>query len=513
MSMFSKRFKKAGKTVVGAVLAASMLSSGQVLAVSNLDKLEQNLRPRYTVGSEMPRFNLAERMKHYGVPGVAIAIIKDGKLHEAKGFGVLQAGNDTPVDGDTLFSVGSVSKVVTAALIHRMQDEGKLNVDRDVNDFLKTWKLPDDRKWDDGKINLRMILSHTAGFNVHGFPDFLPGEELPTVYDTLNGTAPARTDALRQVYQPGSRYRYSGGGYTLAQLLVSDVSDKSFEDTAKGTLLAPLGMNRSSFENPLPETVPNVAKAHNRNGEAVALPRGYEAMPEMAASGFWTSANELGTLVAALIESYRTNEGFLKQATAVDMMTKVATSVHGMGPRLQGSGLKRVFHHGGANDSYRAWIEGNLATGDGLVVLTNGSGGNNLYVEIRNAAADTYDWVINEPVLIPEIKLPEAMMASYTGKFKPSEEFTKLHRENLIDYFYDMPLIISAENGKLMVGREGSDRKSELVPTAGNRFMVPALNGRMGTAELIFHRDGHKNIVGMTLSNDGKRSYYDYVSE
>ena len=201
----------------------------------------------------MPRFNLAERMKHYGVPGVAIAVIEDGKIKETKGFGVLQAGGKEPVNADTLFSVGSVSKVVAATLIHKMDEEGTLDVDRDINEYLKSWRLPDAQKWDDTKINLRMILSHTAGFNVHGFPDFLPGETLPTVYDTLYGTGPARTDALRQFYKPGSRFSYSGGGYTLAQLLVTDVSGKSFEDTAKGTLLDPLGMKRSSFANPLPE--------------------------------------------------------------------------------------------------------------------------------------------------------------------------------------------------------------------------------------------------------------------
>jgi len=359
-------------------------------AADPLRVLAENLRPLNGNEDIVPRYNLSDRMERYGVPGVAIAVLKNRKVVHVGGFGVLQAGGIEAVDENTLFSVGSVSKVAAAAMVLKLQAGGLLDVDRDVREYLRSWKMPTSPG--NAPVTLRLILSHTAGFNIHGFGDFSPGAALPSVYDTLNGSVPATHAPLRFLSKPGTRYRYSGGGYTLAQLVMADLTQQGFPALAREILFEPLGMTRSSFVNPLPADFVNIAKAHNGQGRPVALPRGYEAMPEMAASGLWTSAAELGQLVATLIESHRAPGGYLPQPIARDMMTKVNPSEHGIGPRIEGVGASRLFQHGGANDSYRAWIEGHLATGDGLVVLTNGTRGHELYREIRKAAADVFDW-------------------------------------------------------------------------------------------------------------------------
>ncbi|MBO6506559.1 MAG: beta-lactamase family protein [Kordiimonadaceae bacterium] len=488
-------------------VAAQLGSASSADDQPSLDQLAENLRPRVSVGTEPPRYTLADRMARFGVAGVAIAVLEDGKILHSGGFGVLQAGGNEPVNADTLFSVGSVSKVATATMLMKMQAQGLIDMDTDIRDYLKSWELPAS----DTPITLRMILSHTAGFNVHGFGDFLPGAELPTVYDTLNGTSPATHGAVRFVDAPGSRYRYSGGGYTVAQLVATDVAGKDFPTLADELLFAPLGMDRSSFANPLPTSFTNVAKAHNRSGEPVALPRGYEAMPEMAASGLWTSANELGAMVAALIESYRTVGGYLPQADTADMMTKVSPSEHGMGPRLEGSGMTRMFHHGGANNSYRAWIEGHLVTGNGLVVLTNGTNGDDLFLEIRNAAADVYGWNLNQPVSLAPVPSPDAMLASYAGKYEPSGNYPLAHRENMIGWIYDRALNVSYDEGKLYAGIEGSENRLELTPSAPNRFVMTGFDQRIGVAELVFHRGVDASTSSMTLELTGAQSFYQRV--
>lgn len=277
--------------------------------------------------------------------------------------------------------MGSVSKVVAATLAHQMHVDNRLSLDADVREYLKSWQLPEGSR--NALVSMRRLLSHTAGFNIHGFGDFEPGANLPTVYDTLNGQAPARHGPLRFIAEPGRRHQYSGGGYTLAQLVMTDVSGTSFPDLAKATLLLPLGMARSTYLNPLPETTINVAKAHNSRGAPVALPRGYEAMPEMAASGLWSSANDMAKLVVALIKSYQSDDGFLPQDLVRKMMQRVSPGEHGTGPRMEGKGESLRFVHNGANNSYRAWIEGQLTTGNGLVVLTNGTEGYELIREIR----------------------------------------------------------------------------------------------------------------------------------
>lgn len=365
-------------------ISLCFISCTSVAAISTesvwLDAVAENLRSERIIGVSGP-LPLQERMRHYGVPGVAIAVIRDGQVAESGGFGVLQVGKTDRVDGDTLFSMGSVSKVAAALLAHRLQADGVLSLDVDVRTYLKSWQLPPEAPQE--LVSLRRLFSHTAGLNIHGFGDFEPGARLPTVYDTLNGQSPARHGSLRFIATPGTHYQYSGGGYTLAQLVLTDITGLTFPELAQERLFEPMGMKRSTYTNPLPETAANVAKAHNRGGQPVALPRGYEAMPEMAASGLWSSANEMGALVAAMIRSYRTEDDLMPTSYARRMMEPVVPGEHGSGPRIENeAGVKR-FTHGGVNNSYRAWIEGNLATGNGLVILTNGTGGYDLIEEIR----------------------------------------------------------------------------------------------------------------------------------
>lgn len=475
--------------------------------------LTQMLRPRFTVGTVMPRYTLKERMAHYGVPAVAIGVIRGGELVHAEGFGVLQAGADTPVDSDTLFSAGSVSKIATAALILKLHADAKLNIDADIRRYLKSWPWPSYEKQADIPVSLRMLLSHTGGFNLHGFSDFMPGAQLPTVYDTLNGTGPSQDEPLTLLFKPGKRYKYSGGGYTLAQLVATDILNTSFPAAAKAELFDVVGMRRSNFTNPLPDSTTNVAKAHDRDGTPVALPRGYQAMPEMAASGLWTSAHDLGQLVAALIRSYQTEGAFLPQSLAIDMMTQIAPSEHGLGPRLEGMGRNRFFHHAGSNDSYKTWMEGHLATGDGLVVLTNGTKGDDLFIEIRNAAADAFGWTINQPVFLPEVTVPDAMTESFLGTYAPDTGFPLEERQQLIGWIYDAPITVHQNDGALTVSFGKSARKHALVPSAPNRFLLPVLTPRAGVTELVFHRDSHSKVQSVTLESSGVRSFYTRTSK
>lgn len=468
----------------------------------------ENLRPRYQVGGEETRWTLEERMAHHNVPGLALAIIEDGEIVHVAGYGVLQAGGSEPVNADTVFSVGSVSKVATAALALRMSANGDLDLARPVDSYLTSWSLPADEEFDNSRVTLRMILSHTAGFNLHGFGDFQPGADLPTTIETLNGEAPATHEALELLFEPGSAYKYSGGGYTLAQQVLEDVSGRGFVDLAEGELFAPLGMDRSSFANPLPEDHGNIARAHSSSGARAALPRGYEAMPEMAASGLWTSARDLGTLTASLIQSYRESDAYLPQSVAADMMTRVSPSEHGLGPRLDGTGEAFIFHHGGANNSYMAWIEGHLATGDGLVVLTNARSGNALNMEVRNAVADVMGWAVNAPVRVPELTLPADMLAGYAGIYSVDADFPLDQRQQMVRWVFDMDMEIRVRDGDLVIGVAGGERFDTLLPLAPNRFLVTGLPQRLGFAEIEIHRDADGVTQGLSLHIGDARSRY-----
>ncbi len=464
------------------------------------------LRPDSLLKDVPPRWAIADRMAYHKVPGVAVAVLKNGRVVDVRGFGVLEAGGDERVDGNTVFSVGSVSKMAAAALTLKLVEAGLLDLDRNVDDYLTSWKTPKSDLAPKTGVTLRMLMSHTAGFNIHGFPDFYPGQELPTAVQTLTGEAPSRTGPLQFLFSPGERYKYSGGGITVEQLVISDAVKEAFEEVARKRLFQPAKMTRSTFQNPLPASHGNIARAHDSMGKPTAKPRGWEAMPEMAASGLWTSAADLGRFTALLIQSYQSDGGFLKRELAMEMMTEVAPSWHGLGPRLNGEGRTRYFHHGGSNNSYKAWMEGHLETGDGLVVLTNGANGHKLHQEIRNAVADAYDWEINRLIPAKPLTIPQTLLSQFEGEFRPDPAFPTTLRGMMVGGFYDAPVNLVMMDGALKLKRTDREGSFNLAPLAPNRYIISHF-GRGGNKAVIqFHRNVHGRVTSFSLR------YNDFIS-
>ncbi|UXI70227.1 serine hydrolase domain-containing protein [Tahibacter amnicola] len=468
--------------------------------------MENGLRPMVLEpGQEPPRWTLAERMAHHKVPGLAIAILRNGEVAHVRGYGVRAAGGNDKVDGDTLFSCGSVSKVVTAATVLRLVDQGTLDLDKDVNTYLRRWHTPDAPEITRGKQpTLRMLMSHTSGLGQHGFKDYPPGAPLPTAVQTLDGLPPAKNPPVRFEYEPGTRAQYSGGGTTVTQLVLEDATQKTFGALAQSLVFEPLGMRRANFENPLSAERGNIAEAHDDNGAAAAAPVGWQSMPELAASGLWSSARDLGTFTASLIKSYRGESTFLSRSLAQEMMTEVARSTRGLGPFLESAGHTRIFHHGGANDSYKAWIEGHLVTGDGIVILTNGANGGALNREIRNAAADAFGWPVNAPVRTVAIDLSHARYQDYAGAYQLDKQYMSL--QGIAPP--DKPKTLTVTMGQAPAMSLGEEETSPLLALTPNRFVAPELSSATAARQLEFHRDAHGTVTGLTVEVGSMRAYY-----
>jgi CubicO group peptidase (beta-lactamase class C family) len=202
----------------------------------------QELPPSVIVrGEPIATTKLADRMAALHVPGVSITVIHDGKIEWARGFGVASIGGP-PVTPDTLFQAASISKPVAAMAVLRLVDQGKLNLDTDVNQYLKSWKLPANEFTAKTKVTIRQLLTHTAGLTVHGFAGYAAGAPLPTLVQVLDGEKPANSGPIRVDTEPGSIWRYSGGGYVVAQQLVQDVTGQPFAKLMHDTVLEPIGM-------------------------------------------------------------------------------------------------------------------------------------------------------------------------------------------------------------------------------------------------------------------------------
>lgn len=460
---------------VSAVIMAGLLTSAACAAdrsvAQRIREVETGLRPAIAVEGQAPvRWTLQERMAHWKVPGVSIAVVRDGKLAWARGYGVKQVGSDDQVDPQTLFSVGSVSKVGAASITLRMVDAGLLDLDRDVNGYLKGWQVPANAFTVIRPVTLRGILSHSAGLTLSGFPDFLPGEPLPTVFDTLEGRAPSKTEPVRVFYTPGTRQSYSGGGTTVEQLVIQSVSGLDFVAAAQKYLFTPLGMQRSTYQNPIPAERGNIAKAHDEQGRPAALPRGWEAMPEMAASGLWTTPSEYARLLIALIDSYRGGQDtFLSPGLAGQMLTEVGVSRFGLGPMLDGEGRQRRFYHSGANDSYRAWFEAFPYSGQATIILTNGANGTQLIPEIARAIAAAEGWERTGTLLAPAVTLDTAALDEFVGVYAIADTHDPVAtRWGELETSYR----VWRDGATLYMGSGASRRGAPLVPLDRTHFAM-----------------------------------------
>ena len=255
---------------------------------SRISRVVHGLRGNVQVASRPLRtWSLTDRMAQFKVPAVSIAVIANGRIAWARGFGVKETGTNDSVTAETLFQAASISKPVTATATMRLVAAGKLDLDTDVNQYLKSWRVPANRFTETEKVTLRRLLGHTGGLTVHGFPGYAATAPVPTLVQILNGEKPANTAAVRVDTTPGVLWRYAGGGTTVQQLLLTDQTGEPFPALMNRLVLAPIGMTRSTFEQPIPGSHrAGAARAHRGSGQMI--PGRWHTYPEMAAAGLWT---------------------------------------------------------------------------------------------------------------------------------------------------------------------------------------------------------------------------------
>jgi CubicO group peptidase (beta-lactamase class C family) len=212
--------------------------------------------------------SLVDRMKHYKVPGVSIAVINNDEVEWAKGYGTLEEGSNKSVTTDTLFQSASIGKSLTAVATMHFVEEGCLVLDENVNDRLVTWKVPENEFTKQEDVTLRRLLSHSAGMTVHGFRGYAEGERIPTLLQILDGIPPANNMPIRVDEIPGKEFRYSGGGFQIVQQILEDVNKEQFSVIMHESVLKPSGMTSSAYELSLPEDrKERAATAHKANGQ------------------------------------------------------------------------------------------------------------------------------------------------------------------------------------------------------------------------------------------------------
>src|SRR6185503_6527992 len=251
------------------VFVLSHAAFGQSPVASRIERVEKGLIPAILVKGA-PSWTIQERLKFHKIPAVSIAVINDYKVEWARAYGVKDVETSEPVSTETLFQAGSISKPVAAMVALKKVEQGKIALDENINNKLTSWKLPDNEFTANKKVTLANLLSHTGGLTVHGFPGYAVGEKIPTLPEVLNGAPPANTAPVRVDIEPGTKHRYSGGGTTIAQLAIMDIEKKPYPQIARETVLGPLGMTSSTYEQPLPDEIrKKAATGYRTNGKPV----------------------------------------------------------------------------------------------------------------------------------------------------------------------------------------------------------------------------------------------------
>ena len=443
------------------------------------------LPPNIIAGRPLPAMSLAERMQVFRVPGVSIAVVNQGRIEWARGYGVAEAGSGRAVDTATLFQAASISKPVATLAALRLVEEGTLALDEDVNARLTSWRVPESELARDSVVTLRRIFSHNAGLTVHGFRGYARDETVPTTVQVLDGSSPANSAPVRVDVVPGTLHRYSGGGFTVAQLLMSEVTGKPFERLMHDLVLGPLDMIHSTYAQPLPDSLAARAATAHRD-EGIAIPGSWHTYPEQAAAGLWTTPVDLARMIIA-VQRYASGEagGVISPAMARQMLTRQAGS-YGIGFGLEGEGAARIFAHGGSNAGFRAMFVGFVETGQGAVVMTNGDLGGLLVQEVLRGIAHVYGWEQFKATEKTVVAVDSAQLAALAGRYRVEGA----GQERI--------LTVTLNEGRLEVRSPGWLSARTLHASAPDRFFMLE-----SAAELRFERDEAGRATAIELSGGG----------
>ncbi|MDR6806916.1 CubicO group peptidase (beta-lactamase class C family) [Dyadobacter sp. BE34] len=425
---------------------------------------------------------IRNQMRKRGIPGLSLAIIQDGKILKAQAYGFIDKEGKVPVTTNTLFQAGSVSKSVAAMGALCLVEKSKLSLDEDVNLKLKSWKVPDNEFTNDKKVTLRGLLSHTTGLTVHGFPGYAVGAKIPSVVQILDGTAPANTPPVRVDFVPGSRWRYSGGGYTVMQQLMVDVTGADFPEFMKNTVLSPLGMRNSTYQQPLPPELAKMTAIGHYNNRSAVEGR-WHIYPEMAAAGLWTTSSDLARFAIAVQNAYAGKSGnVLSQAMTRQMLTDQKNR-DGLGVFLQGDSATLRFGHNGRDEGFDALLTASVGKGQGVAIMINANDNSHMMNRIVDFIADYYHWN----------GFPVKTAKPVTVDVDPN---TLKAFEGRYELFNNRMVTFQAENQRLFTLEDGFVDE-EFVPVAHNKFTSTDRN-----VSVIFNSDGAGNVIGFTLEDN-----------
>jgi CubicO group peptidase (beta-lactamase class C family) len=427
-------------TLLLLILFAKQIFAQNKSLPNRIKEVENSLIPFVPVKG-LAGWNITERMKYYNVPGVSIAVIKDYKIDWAKGYGLADTSKNTPVTTETMFSAGSISKFLMAVTALKMVENKQIELEKPINNYLTSWKITENDFTKKTPITLRMLLSHSAGTSQSSYFGFTPTQPVPTIVEILSGAKISETRPVVVNSEPNTEFRYSGGGSMIAQMALMDVSKKSFSNLTQELLFDKLGMQNSTFEQPVPSIfTKQSAWAYSSASWFKGMPYVY---PQQAAAGLYTTPTDLAKFFIDVQKSYIGKGKILSQSTTKKMFTAQQNVSDGSYKEQMGIGpflIQRTdnknpngvyFEFTGVNAGFLAYGIASITNGNGVIIMLNsGDDVNGLGKEIRRAVAKTYNWTNFLPTEVQPINLTDSELYKFVGRYRmATDEVLYLRKE------------------------------------------------------------------------------------
>jgi CubicO group peptidase (beta-lactamase class C family) len=447
------------KNITGILITLFILKS--TCTFSQIDKkylVESNLMNERAVifeDSIYAKYSIEERMKFYKIPSVSIAVINDGKIEWANTYGYADIVNKRLANVNTLYQVASISKSINGWAFMKLVEEGRLSSEKDIREYLKSWQFPDNQ-WSKGKrITIKNLLSHTAGLSVRGYIGYSLNEKIPTINQILNGEKPANNEAVVPIFEPNTRYQYSGGGYTIFRKVLDDNISSDYDKLMRNLVLKPLKMSQSTFNQPLSKKYKNIALGYDAN--AKPLVSDYYVYPDKTAGGLWSSASDIAKFILEIQNSLNNKKSILSKKSTIEMLTPILDQ-YAIGFGIDEKGGEKYFRHEGENYGFRSIFYGSFSTGKGVVILSNAypENGKPFIYELLNSVASVYNWEgFNNTIKKKLVKIAEQKITEYVGEYLSENPPIKIS-------------ITKSDGGLLLTARN----PEKMYPTSENTFFL-----------------------------------------
>lgn len=360
--------------------------------------------------------SITSKMTEYNIPALSLAVINHGKLDWTEIYQNSNFSEEQKLDSTSIFQAASLSKPVTFLAAVRMHSAGEIDLEKNIQDYLKDFVLPQGKQTADNPVTFRNIFFHTSGITAGGYQGYARDLTPPTDLDILRGSEGVNSPAIEVVTPPNETVAYSGGAYTLAELALQDIFNDEFPNIMKKWILDPARMNHSEFTQPLPASKSNqVAKGYTPSGEVIE--GGWRNYPEQAAAGLWSNSIDMAKFLIEIYNAYQGKSSIFSQSDIQSIISQERDSqVYGFILNRSGNDIS-ITHYGG-NAGYRTGMTISLTSGNGLVYLINSDNGGALGNELLLSASQVYNWQHFKQTNVQRKNIRSDVLKRLSGKYK-----------------------------------------------------------------------------------------------